>query len=198
MKTHSLRCRCGILQGVVQISRTANRALCYCADCQAYARFLDASALDTSGGTEVVAMTPRHVRFVSGLESLACLSLSPRGLLRWYAQCCRTPIGNTPRNHRLAYVGLMHCCLGDEAAREASFGPVRIAVNTKSARGPVPSLPFTYPVRAMLDLTRSLVGARLSGSYRQSPFFDTDTHAPVRKPLVLSKAEREAAYADGA
>ena len=50
----------------------------------------------------------------------------------------------------------------------------------------------------MLALTRSLAGARLSGSYRQSPFFEVDSHAPVREPVVLSRAERDAAYADGA
>ncbi|MBN9429025.1 MAG: hypothetical protein J0H09_21200 [Burkholderiales bacterium] len=218
MKTHPLRCRCGALQGVLQVSRSATRALCYCADCQAYARHLGSVArhdteaaarahgaaivndgiLDGAGGTEVVATHPRYLRFTMGTDALACLSLSPRGLLRWYAQCCRTPIGNTARNQRLAYVGLVHVCLGDEAARQASFGAVRMAVNTQSAHGTVPRFGPGSRAVALFNLAGSLLGARLSSSYRQTPFFDAASHAPVRTPYVLSKAERERAYRDAA
>lgn len=236
MKTHPLRCRCGALQGVLQVSRSATRAVCYCADCQAYAWYLGAAAndtaaasgdaaandragtnganhtatfagggviadgliLDSAGGTEVVATHPRHVRFTMGLDALACLSLRPRGLLRWYAQCCRTPIGNTPRNHKLAYVGLVHACLGDEAARQAAFGPLRLAVNTQSAHGPIASPPLASRALAMFNLGSSLLGARLSGSYRHTPFLDAASHTPVRVPYVLSDAERARAYRDAA
>lgn len=198
MKSHPLRCRCGTLQGLVQVSPAATRAVCYCADCQAYARFLGGAIVDDSGGTEVVAMAPRYIRFTSGLESLACLSLSPRGLLRWYARCCNTPIGNTPRNHKIAYVGLLHSCLGDADARQAGFGPVKIVANTKAALGPVASVGLGSRVRALFNLGTSLLGSRLSGSYAQSPFFEPGSDAPVRPPHVLSPAERAKAYRSGA
>lgn len=170
------------------------RAVCYCSDCQACARFLGGAILDGSGGTEVVAMAPRQLRFTAGLDSLACLSLSPRGLLRWYARCCRTPIGNTPRNRKIAYVGLVHACLGDAQARAASFGPLRIAVNTKSALGPVASVGLGSRALALSRLGASLLGARLSGSYERSPFFEPGSHAPVRTPYVLSATDRASAY----
>ncbi|MGE0806712.1 MAG: DUF6151 family protein [Burkholderiaceae bacterium] len=199
MKTHALRCRCGTLQGELRVSRSATRALCYCADCQAYARFLASggtggTALDDSGGTEVVAMHPRDLSFTGGLDALACLSLRPRGLLRWYARCCRTPIGNTPRNPRIAYVGVVHSCLGEAAARRAAFGPVRIAVNTKSAYGPVPAVPLASRALAMFNLAGSLLAARLSGSHRQTPFFADGSRAPIHEPYVLTEDERRLAY----
>jgi hypothetical protein len=38
--SHPLQCRCGTIQGHVDDPRSANRALCYCRDCQAFAHFL--------------------------------------------------------------------------------------------------------------------------------------------------------------
>jgi hypothetical protein len=193
-RTHPLRCRCGNLQGVVSASFPALRAVCYCADCQAYARFLKApGVLDRCGGTEVVATRAQQVRCTAGVESLACLSLRPRGLLRWYAGCCGTPIGNTPRNRRLAYVGLIHSCLGDEAARQSSFGAVRMVANGGSATCTVRSTPVGNAI-GILMLASSLLASRLSGGYRRTPFFDAGSGAPVRTPYVLSEAERAKAY----
>jgi hypothetical protein len=193
MTSHPLRCRCGALQGEVELSRTATRAICYCRDCQAYGRFLGGAVLDGSGGTEVVAMHPRNARFLAGLDSMACLSLSPRGILRWYARCCRTPIGNTTRNRRVAYLGLVHACLGDAEARRESFGPVRLVANRRSALGPAASAGPVSSVLALANLGTGVLGARLTGSYRHSPFFD-DTGEPVRVPYVLSLEERAQAY----
>jgi len=192
---HPLRCRCGTLQGFVLPSSTATRAVCYCKDCQAYARFLGTpGVLDECGGTEVVASLPKHVHFINGQEALACLSLSPRGILRWYAECCNTPIGNTPRSPKISYVGLVHSCLeAHSPSLESSFGPLRMEVNTKSAIGKVGSTPLGSVI-GVLTLTKALLGARLSGSYRENPFFLTGSATPIRQPYVLSKAEREQAY----
>jgi hypothetical protein len=196
MNTHPLRCRCGRLQGHVRVSRTATRAICYCRDCQAYARFLGGDLLDAAGGTEVVAMSPGNVRLEAGVESLACLSLSPRGILRWYADCCRTPIANTPRNPRVAYAGLVQSCLGDESARQASFGPIRLAANRKSARGKPLAVPPARAAVALCNLGLALLGARVSGGYRHTPFFDPASGKPVRARWVLSADERAQAYRD--
>jgi len=68
------------------------------------------------------------------------MSLSEKGLLRWYTACCRTAIGNTPRNPKLSYVGLVHSCLaGSPIELDAAFGPAKAAINTASANGTVNS-----------------------------------------------------------
>jgi hypothetical protein len=192
---HPLRCRGGALQGHVVLSRGAVRAVCYCKDCQAYARFLRSpGVVDQDGGTEVVASIPKCVHLTGGLEVLACISLRERGLLRWYASCCHTPIANTPRNPKLPYVGVVHSCLeSGSPSIEASFGRLRMAVNTGSARRRVRSTPMVTAVR-LPALMLSLLGARLRGAFRSNPFFVPGSSVPIRQPRVLSDAEREQAY----
>jgi len=190
-----LRCRCGTFQGYVELGARSTRAICYCRDCQAYARFLGTpGVVDQDGGTEVVVTLPKHVQFTSGLEVLSSLSLSERGLLRWYASCCTTPIGNTPRNLKLPYVGLIHSCFeGGSSSIESMLGPLRIAVNTKSARSRVGSTPVASTV-GVFGMMASALADRVSGAYKRNPFFAADTGVPIRRARVLSPAERERAY----
>jgi hypothetical protein len=192
---HPIRCRCGKLQGRLTPSAGATRALCYCKDCQAYARFLGTPGItDADGGTEVVASLPAQLELTEGLESLACMSLSPRGLLRWYASCCGTPIGNTPRDPKLPYVGVVHNCL-ETASQDlaSSFGSLDMAVNTGSARNKVRSRPAAN-VAGLIKLVPALIAARLTGRYRRNPFFLTGTRTPIRPVRVLTDAERAQAY----
>ncbi len=146
--------------------------------------------LDQFGGTEVVATHPDAVTITQGLESLACLSLTERGLLRWYAACCNTPIGNTPRNFKMAYVGLVHNCLEKlPATSTEAFGPVRLRVNTKSAQGQLPPM-AQNTLSEMSGIMKALLGAWFDGSYRNTPFFSSGGK-PVALPKVLTQAELE-------
>jgi hypothetical protein len=197
--SYPLQCACGRLQGdLSHPARAMGRGICYCRDCQAFAHFLGRSGdiLNGLGGTEVIAIAPRYVSFRRGLEKLACMSLSGRGLLRWYASCCNTAVGNTTRNPALAYVGLVHTFLDDSSeSMDQAFGPVRMSVNTRSAKGRPQSMPLRNAA-AILKCAASMAGSRLSGSYRQTPFFKPGTDEPIVQPKVLSKAEREALTAD--
>jgi hypothetical protein len=190
---HPLQCRCGTIKGYVVRPGMATRAICYCKDCQAFAHFLERAdtVLDEHGGTAIVATLPGHVHFSQGVEALACMSLSERGLLRWYASCCNTPIGNTPRDFKTPYVGLIESCLmSNSPSLRESFGPVRMVLNTKSAGGRVKSTPVANLV-AMLGVMKAVIGARLSGAYKRNPFFGTEAGTPVARPRELTKAERE-------
>ncbi len=166
------------------------RAICYCRDCQAYAEALGEpeKILDTNGGTDVVASLQEHVRLTAGVDRLACLSLTERGLLRWYADCCGTPIGNTPRDPKLPYVGFVHSCLGRDARLlDATFGPPELVTNVDSARGAVASSGFRT-LTATLRIIARLMRARLSGSWRHSPFFGSDLR-PIVTPRVLNSGQ---------
>jgi hypothetical protein len=188
----ALRCRCGKLQGQVDSRRVAARAVCYCKDCQAYGRFLGTEVLDAAGGTEVAATLPAAVRFDTGLEHLACMSLSPKGIYRWYASCCRTPIGNTPRDPRTAYVGLVRSCLAaPDAELDRMLGPGKARVQTKSASSPVPTSALGTAA-VVFKVGTMLLRARLGGGYRDNPFFRPGTGEPVKAPQVLSLEERKA------
>lgn len=189
-----LRCACGRLEGHVTATHRAGRAICYCRDCQAFARFLSApeAMFDALGGTDIIATAPRFVQFTAGTEQLQCMSLGPRGLLRWYSGCCRTPIGNMPRNPKLSYVGLVHNCLvGLPAAKDAAFGPAWLVVSPKSASGRVAPMLLAM-LLAMLKILRNVGGSRLGGIYRQNTFFKAGTDEPIVPPQVLTAAQRQA------
>jgi hypothetical protein len=186
---HRLQCGCGVIRGHVVLPAMTARAICYCRDCQAFARYLGGAGnvLDGACGTDIVATLPSQVRIEEGLDALACLSLSEAGLLRWYASCCRTPLGNTPRDRKTHYVGLVHSCLAGQSL-DASFGPVRLHLNTKSARGNVNATPVAAAL-AIFKLMSSIVPARFSRRYLQNPFFDPVSGDPIKRPQVLSPAE---------
>jgi hypothetical protein len=146
--------------------------------------------LDRLGGTDVIAVRPREIEFVRGAGNLACMSLTPSGTLRWYAACCRTPIGNTPRDYHQSHVGLIRTALetGGESV-SASFGSVRMHVNRQGALGEPPKTPLVVFVWSVLRYLSGTLFSRLSGGYRANPFFDAGTGQPIVAPQVLSHAE---------
>lgn len=188
---HPIRCRCGRLQGTLSRAARVTRLSCYCRDCQTYAHALGdpARILDAQGGTEVVAALQQYLAFTAGNESLACLSLSPKGTLRWYASCCNTPIANTTRDPKLSYVGIVHTCLGEPSVRAAAFGPPRAPVNTKHAKGKVTTSALNV-VNSIVRIVARVLRARLDGRWRYSPFFAPGSFAPVAAPRALSLEER--------
>jgi Family of unknown function (DUF6151) len=195
--THRWRCRCGKLAGEVDVNTTINRGICYCKDCQAFAYFLRAPEriLDAQGGTDIVQTSPQALTFTAGREHLACMGLTPHGLMRWYAACCSTAIGNTTANYRLSFVGLIHDCLANSTQTlDASFGPVLMRVNTQSAAGePKPSGPGVFG--AALRLGGMMLKARITGAYRRTPFF-SERGEPIARPKVLTADELRGVMAD--
>lgn len=178
-----------MLQGHVELSGISNRMICYCHDCQAFARFLGRpeAVLDAQGGSEVVQTAPHRIRITRGAEQLAVMRLSDQGMLRWYAACCRTPVGNTMNRPSYPFTGLLSTCL-DTMPLAPSFGPVRARANTQSATGE--PKPRTFGMAgAVLRILGLVLHSRLSGQYRHTPFF-TEADAPVAEPTVLSAEER--------
>jgi hypothetical protein len=190
---HPLQCRCGSLKGYVRRSQAVNRCVCYCRDCQAFAHFLGrpGDILDPSGGTDVIQTRPANVAFTQGKEMLACMRLTPNGMLRWYSTCCKTPIGNTLANPRVSFVGLVHSCLdGAGPTLQESFGPVQAHVNASSTQGKVKTSSLAL-ITVIVRFIALVTWARIDGSYKNSPFFAAGSDNPVAVPKVLSRSERE-------
>jgi hypothetical protein len=189
---HPLQCRCGTLKGYVDCSKPVNRAVCYCRDCQAFAHYLGrpGEILDDNGGTDVIQTVPAKVTFTQGREALACMRLSEKGLVRWYANCCNTPIGNTAADMRISFIGLIHSCLkNNENSLDDSFGLVRMWSFTKGAKKPVKSRTPTM-IYGILRVIGMVIRARVTGAYKQTPFFALDTGTPIVIPKILSPSER--------
>lgn len=193
MKSH-LRCQCGTLRGQVDLGKAYGRAICYCKDCQSYARMLEheRDVLNRRGGTELIATLPASIRFTAGIDQLACLTLTDKGPLRWYAACCQTPIANTPKDPKVAYLSLIRACLvSQSAALDQSTGPVRIALNTPSARGKVARTPIAT-FFGMARIFKNILKARWTGHDQKNPFFVPGSGRPIRQPEPFKSTRNDA------
>ena len=107
-----LKCSCGAMRGFVHdiSSQRGHRTVCMCNDCQAYAHYLGQAitVLDANGGTDVVPVAPANLEITQGIENLKCLRLTEKGMLRWYAGCCNTPIANSAAISKIPFAGLIH------------------------------------------------------------------------------------------
>lgn len=189
-----LRCRCGTIQGTLVHPHSANHALCYCHDCQAFAHVLGQAdrTLGPQGESRVFQVPPRNLTFTQGHAALACLRLTPKGMVRWYAGCCSTPIGNTLPTPKLSFIGLVRPFVAlDDGALVEAFGPITTWANTAGAHGsPRPRQAGTAHMLAWFF--RTVLPAWINGEYKRTPFFDPATGAPVVTPRVLSPQEHAA------
>ena len=194
----SLRCHCGRIRGVARgVSPSSGfRFVCYCKDCQAFARFLERpDVLDTAGGTDIFQMPPGHVKLTAGADSLRCVSLSGK-VLRWYADCCRTPIANTAADPRFPVVALSHSFMdhvANSGSRDALLGPPLCRIYERSATRPLP--PYTAPplsLRVAARRAAKIFSWWVRGLGRPNPFFDGRAARSV--PRVLTPSERDSIY----
>ena len=189
-RTVDLRCRCGEVEGRVENAarETVNRVVCYCDDCQAFVHHLGrADLLDPHGGTDIVQVAPASLAYTRGTDRIAGVRLTPKGLHRWYASCCKTPLGNT-LGPGLPFVGVVA-----QAFRSAdAFGPPLGGIYGKYAVGAAPPGTTRPSLRLIGRALRKVVGWKLGGRTWPHPFFDRTTRAPIYPLTVLSPDEREA------
>jgi hypothetical protein len=188
-----LRCRCGEVRGTVTdlSPRTVNRVVCYCDDCQAFAHQLGrVDLLDAKGGSDIVQMAPAALSFTQGQHHVVGLQLKPKGLYRWYAKCCNTPVGNT-LTPRIPFVGLLAPVL-DEPRLDDAVGVPSGAIFGKFAVGGPPPGSTGANVPLVLQVIRRLLGWWLGRRTWPHPFFSRETGAPLYAVTVLSKEQREA------
>ena len=189
-----LRCRCGAVRGVARdvVPSKVNHCFCYCDDCQAFAHYLGRAddVLDAHGGTEITQMSPANVAIASGADRIAAVRLTDKGLVRWYAGCCNTPIGNTMAASGVPFIGVVQAFI---AAPSSALGPIRGRGFAKSAKGgrsavPKDGLPDLVMVARVLA---RLLRWRVRGDHKRSAFFDASSGKPLVEPRVLSAAERD-------
>ena len=192
----TIRCNCGAVRGVLRgVSReSGNRVICYCDDCQAFANHLSTTSgiLDAHGGTDIFQVSPANLTFTQGMDHIACLRLTPKGTLRWYTDCCRTPIGNTLPTNIFPFVGLIHSCMDTEGRPlEEVLGPVRFRVMAQYAIGDLGDLSAydRFPVLPSILLIGKFLYWRIRGDHKHSPFFNPETGEPVVTPQVLGITE---------
>ncbi len=186
-----LRCRCGHVRGIANevAPNLGFRFICYCQDCQAFARFLGRpDVLDMAGGTDIFHMPAGRVKFTAGTDALRCLHFSSR-VFRWYTDCCCTPIANTA-GPRFPLVGLIHTFMNHDAdgsARDEVLGAPLCRLFERSAVAPLPpNAPLPRSLGLVAHRVPTLLGWWLQGLGRPNPFFDDQTNAPLSVPRVFT------------
>ncbi len=186
-----IRCHCGTLRGTLLSAAPADgiRCVCYCDDCQAFVAGLEppVTVLDDYGGTGLFQTSPARLTLSAGSDRLACLRLTAKGPLRWYANCCRTPIGNTLATAAIPFVGVFEACIdAAEPARDAALGPVQVRIMTRHASAPVPTLDAHpgFSFGHVLDIGLHMLRWRLHGDHKRTPFFHMPGGAPVAQPAL--------------
>jgi hypothetical protein len=171
--------------------RTINRVVCYCDDCQAFLHQLGrADLLNGKGGSDIIQVAPAAVSFTQGQHHIVGLRLNPKGLYRWYAKCCNTPVGNT-LTPTIPFVGLLAPAL-DALRLDDVAGAPSGAIFGKFAVGEPPPGSTRLNVSLLLRAIRKLLGWRLRGRAWPHPFFSRETGAPLYAVTVLSKEQRAA------
>ena len=125
-------------------------------------------------------------RIEQGLGEMRCVHLTEKPTLRWYAQCCDTPLFNTFATGKVPYVTtLVGNC--DEGLRTRLLGePIGhlFVDDDPNDVGDVRHLPMATLMRHFFI---RMVKDILSGDRRRSPLFDPRTLEPIVAPARTIK-----------
>lgn len=159
MSEVNLKCACGTVKEKTSAvsSKIGTGITCCCDSCQVFAQFLgqEGKVLDQYGGTDMLQILVSYLTISRGKSEIACVRLSPKGMHRWYAKCCNTPIGNT-FGAGGPFIGIIHSFIDKTTKSEVDLGKSRGHILTKFAKTPVPenlkgsSLNFNFRVVAKI------------------------------------------------
>lgn len=189
-----LACDCNKVQGSTQqmTASSGNRLTCCCSDCQAFAHYLEGLGrsngmpiLDQFLGTDIFQMPVSKLTIDTGVEQLACVRLTDKGLYRWYAQCCNTPIGNT-MGPSMPFIGVVHNFMRHQTSRVDEIGKNRAYVQTKVMKERIPSALKGSSSRAVIRSVFKLLTWKIQGFHKPSIFFDA-AGKPVVTPIIHTK-----------
>lgn len=182
-----LVCSCGTVRGTTtdMNAKTGTRIMCCCHDCQSFAQFLEKedTVLDNYGATEIFQIPVSYVKITQGNEQIACVRLSQKGMYRWYAQCCNTPIGNTMKAG-VPFIGLIHSFMDNESIKDAELSENLGYLQTKFARKTVPLDQQASQFGVMSKIVFNLMKWKIKGLDKPSAFFE-DNGQPIVKPKIL-------------
>ena len=124
-------------------------------------------------------------------DKIEAVRLSPKGLYRWYARCCNTPVGNT-LTPSVPFVGVVaHAFEADGQNPDALFGRPVGAILGKFAIGDVPAKTKKISFPLLLRALRLVLGWRFTGKTWPHPFFERGSGAPRYPVTVLSREQRD-------
>lgn len=195
----SFACTCGTITGTLTNVGPAegDHVICHCTDCQDLTRYLGRAeqVLDAQGGTSLYQSRCARMTIRSGREQLACVHLTDKPTLRWYAACCRTPLFNSYRNGKIPYITTQLAAC-DPGVRARLTGPPLGHLFTEDGTGDTGALPRMSMGRLMRRFFPRMIRDMLSGDRRRCELFDAKTLEPITTPHRLTEQERQALRRD--
>lgn len=191
-----LKCNCGKVEGIANnvSPSSGTHLICMCDDCKAYAKYLkrETDILDENCGTQIFQLTPSQVEITKGTEHIACLRLTPKGLMRWYTSCCNTPMGNS-MGAKAPFIGMPTIFMDTQSNQnlQQNLGPIRAKMmGKKSKNGKSPN---SSSFKILLFIIRSVFKMGqwwLKGMRCPHPFYLLNNE-PIVAPNILTRVERE-------
>ncbi len=189
MSEVNLKCACGTVKGKTSAvsSKIGTRITCCCDDCQVFAQFLgqEGNVLDQYGGTDIFQIPVSFLTITEGKSEIACVRLSPKGMHRWYAKCCNTPIGNT-FGAGGPFIGIIHSFMDKSEMSEVDLGKSRGHILTKFAKTPVPENLKGSSLSINCRVVAKILSWKLKGLNKPSEFFNNNAE-PICEPQILDK-----------
>ena len=183
-----LTCECGSFHATLREidPKRGTHLRCHCADCRAAYRILRPN-VEPRGGIHIYQTDPDKIDIIKGQEHFECLQLSPKGMLRWYASCCDTPLINTTRSAKMPFAGVLTATANDPHV----FGAVIAEANIKGTDGKVQHKGMT---RMVIRLFSRMISTRISGRWKETPFFSAPLFVPIFEPRLVAKKDKRDAY----
>lgn len=194
MNEVALKCSCGAITGKAINIRPGKlgRVVCCCGSCQEFARFLEQEeqTLDKFGGTELVQLSQAQVVIENGKENLKSLRVTPKGIIRWYAGCCNTPIANTV-NASMPFAGVLHNFINTTSDKDSLFGPITHYVQCQdcTSEPDYPNPAAKFPLDVTLKIIGRMIIWKVRGLHKPSVFFNDDGN-PVSSPKLIDRIDR--------
>ncbi len=188
-----MTCWCGSIEWT--LNETAPpigiRYTCYCNDCQAFAHYTGNpdDILDPNGGTDAYQLPVSNITLVTGQDHLRCVHMTSRRLLRWYCNTCMAPVANTYNTSKMSFASMPLAVVPPET-RDTVLGPSSGHVWAKFSKTDL-SRTKAINIPAMLwRMISRIIQARLSGDFRNNPFFSVDSGQPICDPHRLNGEAR--------
>lgn len=176
-------CQCGEVCGTLHdmTPRAGGQVQCHCDDCRRAIVWLGQPDPGPDG-VRYFQTVPERVSFTQGQDRLAAYLWKHKRLMRWYATCCNTPMFNTLDSPKWAFASIMVTTMDDPSP----IGPVTAHAFVPKSNG---KKGHTNVVGFFGGFVLRTLGQRLSGKWRNTPFFD-DNGQPIAKVQRLTSEDR--------
>lgn len=184
-----ISCDCGSFKAeLLAFPRNSpGRLACYCKDCQAYLNKIDREdVLDEFGGSEIIPVYPSELKILQGRESLKCYRLTEKGLYRWAAGCCNTPLVNTRPG--FPWAGIFHTAYkNSDPGSLDSLGEIKSRIFGRDAKGQPPfNISEKLGFQAMMTVMPFVIKGKMFKKSEGSEFFESDGRTPITTPEILN------------